>query len=636
MMPKQSYSHLFWTLNCLGHLIGVFVVPCVCHLDHVAGPIDSGDDQHRHHHHHDFKTGNSTATSPTVDAKFFLQRIFEDYGHNGVLTRDDFAHFVHSLWRPNSGGATDDCTSRVDPIRSEIVTDEDGIKRGLNNSRTKSEDNRTLVTPIQSENCLSPVELLQLSDIESSRNTILPQELIQICPVILYELSERHCVTSDSGDHHEHHHHHGGSSSVGTGLVPSTKVFNSHALLYGSLAVLVISVSGILCVAIIPIIQKYFYQHFLHFFMALAIGSLTGDALLHLLPHAITEVVMNDHKGHSHDEPHGHQGTVWIGLTTLGGIGVFYLIERLINALTQWRRQGLPTIRVQGSLKGSNEFGNERLRLQVKSLTYGEPNGVTEQSVNMIPSNGDDDGDDKLLAENHQTKLTIIQSNNDANIPMVAIRNDPSTLMKQVRLATANNRSLSPLRRSSVIITDHRVQHHGHGHSHAHLHEVPETISAMAWMVIAGDGLHNFSDGMAIGAAFASSLVGGMSTSIAVFCHELPHELGDFAMLLKAGMKVHQALLYNTLSSILCFIGMLVGLFIGNLSLANAWVFAAVAGMFLYIALVDMVPELNSKNCHAFNGVTKFWIHLLGLGTGVTIMGVIAVYEHDLQSLFNS
>ena len=65
----------------------------------------------------------------------------------------------------------------------------------------------------------------------------------------------------------------------------------------------------------------------------------------------------------------------------------------------------------------------------------------------------------------------------------------------------------------------------GHGHSHAG-GEVPESVAAVAWMVIMGDGLHNFSDGLAIGAAFANGLAGGFSTSIAVFCHELPHELG--------------------------------------------------------------------------------------------------------------
>lgn len=59
-----------------------------------------------------------------------------------------------------------------------------------------------------------------------------------------------------------------------------------------------------------------------------------------------------------------------------------------------------------------------------------------------------------------------------------------------------------------------------------HVHSAPESMSSVAWMVVMGDGLHNFTDGMAIGAAFSANIAGGFSTAIAVFCHELPHELG--------------------------------------------------------------------------------------------------------------
>ena len=68
--------------------------------------------------------------------------------------------------------------------------------------------------------------------------------------------------------------------------------------------------------------------------------------------------------------------------------------------------------------------------------------------------------------------------------------------------------------------------HHHHHHHHHKIKGSPGSMSAVAWMVILGDGLHNFSDGLAIGAAFASSLAIGFSTSIAVLCHELPHEIG--------------------------------------------------------------------------------------------------------------
>jgi zinc transporter 10 len=69
---------------------------------------------------------------------------------------------------------------------------------------------------------------------------------------------------------------------------------------------------------------------------------------------------------------------------------------------------------------------------------------------------------------------------------------------------------------------------------------------------------------------------------------------GDFAVLLHAGMSVKQALIYNGVSSILCFVGMLIGVAIGNMSGASLWIFSLTAGMFLYIALVDMVSRLTT------------------------------------------
>ncbi|RUS70619.1 hypothetical protein EGW08_021623 [Elysia chlorotica] len=179
------------------------------------------------------------------------------------------------------------------------------------------------------------------------------------------------------------------------------------------------------------------------------------------------------------------------------------------------------------------------------------------------------------------------------------------------------------------------VSGHSHGSHHGHAHSVPDSVAAVAWMVILGDGIHNFSDGLAIGAAFASSITGGFSTSIAVFCHELPHEIGDFAVLLRAGMSAKQAIMYNCLSSLLCFLGMLIGVALGNMHSATEWIFACVGGMFLYIALVDMLPEMTSVDPK--KGESPFlhlFLQVLGIVMGSSIMLVIAIFEHDIKRAF--
>lgn len=181
----------------------------------------------------------------------------------------------------------------------------------------------------------------------------------------------------------------------------------------------------------------------------------------------------------------------------------------------------------------------------------------------------------------------------------------------------------------------HKHSHHSHGPCHSGSDLKETGIANIAWMVIMGDGIHNFSDGLAIGAAFSAGLTGGISTSIAVFCHELPHELGDFAVLLKAGMTVKQAIVYNLLSAMMAYIGMLIGTAVGqyanNITL---WIFAITAGMFLYVALVDMLPEMlhgdGDNEEHGFCPVGQFILQNLGLLFGFATMLVIALYEDKI------
>lgn len=139
-------------------------------------------------------------------------------------------------------------------------------------------------------------------------------------------------------------------------------------------------------------------------------------------------------------------------------------------------------------------------------------------------------------------------------------------------------------------------------------------------MITVSDAVHNFIDGLAIGASFTVSLLTGFSTSIAIFCEEFPHELGkhrqrrpsskhhfngifksdflsagDFVILLNSGMSVGQAACFNMLSAMCCYLGLALGILLGS-SFAPNVIFAIAGGMFLYISLADMVRRLSS-NC---------------------------------------
>nr|XP_034968483.1 metal cation symporter ZIP8 [Zootoca vivipara] len=159
-------------------------------------------------------------------------------------------------------------------------------------------------------------------------------------------------------------------------------------------------------------------------------------------------------------------------------------------------------------------------------------------------------------------------------------------------------------------------------------------IGTIAWMITLSDALHNFIDGLAIGASFTLSLLQGISTSIAILCEEFPHELGDFVILLNAGMSTRQALFFNFISACSCYVGLAFGIVVGN-NFAPNFIFAIAGGMFLYISLADMFPEMNDMLREKVTGrktdLVFFLIQNAGLLTGFAAILLITVYAGEIE-----
>ncbi|XP_062260585.1 zinc transporter ZIP6 isoform X1 [Platichthys flesus] len=505
------------------------------------------------------------------------------------------------------------------------------------------------------------VECLNVSSVLSSHGMsqgggVTLGDFSYLCPALLNQIDSGACIVhgedTTHGDtdhkHHKHaHSHHGdhNQSDHSERTAGETSKSITTAWVGGLVSITIISLLSLLGVLLIPLMNRDFFKFLLSFLVALAVGTLSGDAFLHLIPHS-----QGGHHHHHEDSgtdvegPDHHEenmDAVWKGLTALGGVYFMFLIEHFLTLGKMYKDKKQ---KVQKKWDQNDKADPE------KQLALGETDLKPLEDVETNGAGAFGDHASSLhggsVAEEEQVMLA----------PQVSVVS-PQDYGRESGAAAAytdedcENKCHSHFHDTVGQVDSkhhhhhdyHHILHHHHSqnhHPHSHSHSYSEQhfqqagVASLAWMVIMGDGLHNFSDGLAIGAAFTEGLSSGLSTSVAVFCHELPHELGDFAVLLKAGMTVRQAILYNVLSAMMGYLGLVTGILIGHYAdNVSMWIFALTAGLFLYVALVDMVPEMlhNDAGDHGFSHCGFFLLQNAGILLGFGIMLLIAVFEHKIQ-----
>jgi len=213
-----------------------------------------------------------------------------------------------------------------------------------------------------------------------------------------------------------------------------------------------------------------------------------------------------------------------------------------------------------------------------------------------------------------------------------------------------------------------KFEEHGHGHNHVYVNENEEEFKVLAekseptrhkevrevpqkkntgtlrenlknlkpvgWLCLIGDGFHNSLDGLAMGASFKSDISKGWQITIAILAEEFPHELGDFAVLMRAGLTSNQAIICNLLSASTCLLGFIVGVVFSEI--LEQFIFSWMGGVFLFISLSSMlteVEELISEMKKEFNYLLVVMISSTGF-----IMGYVIVYtcgKVDFENVFS-
>jgi zinc and cadmium transporter len=171
----------------------------------------------------------------------------------------------------------------------------------------------------------------------------------------------------------------------------------------------------------------------------------------------------------------------------------------------------------------------------------------------------------------------------------------------------------------------YRHGHHHEGDEHHHHHGFDEAQAGRGgWSVLLGDSIHNFCDGLIIAAAFLADTRLGVVTSLAIVAHEIPQEVGDYIVLLNAGLSRSRALLYNAVSGLAAVLGGVLGYFlVGPWTEFFPYLLVVAASSFIYVAVADLIPQLQHRLSLRETAAQLAW-----MATGLAIIAIAVGQLH--------
>lgn len=407
--------------------------------------------------------------------------------------------------------------------------------------------------------------------------------------------NEPHVADAAAGSeaHHHSHGHVASSSHSHASEAPKKKPirsFEETAFLWGRAlgSTLLISVAPFLILFFIPIDSRSGHESLLKVLLSFASGGLLGDAFLHLIPHALMPHSSEDDSGaahtghshshgsgsshaHSHSHSHHHHGhdhshgphDMSVGLWVLAGILAFLMVEKFVRM-------------IKGGHSHSHEHTHEHFHEEHRADDR-VPSGTGEADAKPT---GKCDGESSGT-ENKEASAALVHRKKT--------KQDSMTMEK----STADGE-----KRAS-------------------------DIKVAAYLNLAADFTHNFTDGLAIGASYIAGNTAGFISTVTILLHEVPHEIGDFAILVQSGYSKRKAMCMQLVTAVGCLSGTLCSLIAdGVSSSANLWVLPFTAGGFIYIATVSVIPELL-ENTRLWQSVKEIFALLLG----VSMMALLTQFE---------
>lgn len=343
-------------------------------------------------------------------------------------------------------------------------------------------------------------------------------------------------------------------------------------------ATLLISAAPFFILFFIPLDNSQEKQWLLKILLAFASGGLLGDALLHLIPHAQMAVAEAGHGhshgggGHGHGHSHGEEGHVHdmsVGLGVLSGLVSFLCVEKFVRII-----------------KGGHGH------------SHGHSHGAAAPSKPAAQEPKDKDNKSKD-GEEKDKKVESSKKKEEEKEPAADTKGDGKKPVEGKK--KADDKAAATAATETVV----------------------EEIKVAGYLNLAADCFHNFTDGLAIGASFLAGESIGLITTFTILLHEVPHEIGDFAILIQSGVPKSKAIFLQLLTAVGALTGCVVSLMLdGVTDTASQLTLPFTAGGFIYIATVSVLPELLEGST-----LKQSFMEVTALLLGIFMMVIIAQYE---------
>ncbi|KAL9678209.1 hypothetical protein QQ045_016048 [Rhodiola kirilowii] len=422
-------------------------------------------------------------------------------------------------------------------------------------------------------------------DTHDSSQFKLPEELAEEEDLILYGFQSFH------GDHHHHQYQ----------TEDLTELTGPGLWIHALGCSLLVSMASLISLILLPVIftKGKPSKAVVDALALFGAGAMLGDAFLHQLPHAFGGEHSHNHNDveHDHDHDHGQSHShsfkdLSVGLSVLGGIVLFLLVEKIVRYVddnsggASSASHGHHHHHHHSKKTDAGTENSEDCDRNLPSEAVDELNGSTSNISSEEVLDGDADEQEKKQPENALRKRKTTSGDGDVK-----------TESNETSKVTSN--------REALVEKEAKTQ-------------APSNL-VFGYLNLFSDGVHNFTDGVALGSAFLLyGSVGGWSRTLFLLAHELPQEIGDFGILVRSGFSVSKALFFNFLSALVALLGTALALLLGQDPGQSSLIEAFTAGGFIYIAVAGVLAEMNSSSSSSIK-TTVVHLTFLVLGMGVAL-----------------